>query len=356
MSAETMKKSTSSCDREWRGVWILGEQRDGRVQLITHELLTRGRELADARGVPLTAVILGHRIAEADLVEVGERGADKVLTVEAPELSEFLCEPHTACLAWLVENERPEIIIAGATTSGRTVMPCLSIKAYTGLTADCTGLEIEPETGNLLQTRPAIGGNIMATIKTPKHRPQMATVRPRSTPPAPRQAGRRATIERRIPPSELLKSRVRKIGFDARVEEHGLAEAETVVCVGRGIKRGENLPLARKLADGLNAALGATRDVVDRGWLDYPHQIGLSGKTVTPKLYVSIGVSGAIQHLAGMQTAGTIVAIDQDPEAQIFKVADIGIVGDLFQVVPALVEKLDASRASGAASKKGSAK
>lgn len=325
------------------GIWVLGEQAMGRVQRITHELLTRGRALADARGVPLTAVILGHTFDENDLREVGERGADRVLTLEHPDFAEFTCEPFTAGLAWLVEQEKPEIIIAGATTTGRTVMPCLAIKANTGLTADCTGLEIEPETGNLLQTRPAIGGNIMATIKTPKHRPQMSTVRPRSTPPAPRQAGRTCQIERRAFPMQNLDRRVTRLGFEARSEEQGLSEAETVVCVGRGIKRGENLPLARRLANGLNGALGATRDVVDRGWLDYPHQIGLSGKTVTPKLYVSIGVSGAIQHLAGMQTAETIIAIDQDPEAQIFKVADFGLVGDLFVIVPALIEKLEAA-------------
>lgn len=219
-------------------------------------------------------------------------------------------------------------------------MPYVAVKANTGLTADCTLLDIEEETGNLLQTRPAIGGNIMATIKTPNHRPQMATVRPRSAKPAPRQAGRKGQIIRLPAPPELLTSRVKRVGFKANAEEHGLADAEIVVTVGRGIKKGENLRLVQKLVETLEAALGATRDVVDRGWLSYPHQVGLSGKTITPKLYIGVGVSGSIQHLAGMQTSENIVAINVDPEAQIFRVADFGIVGDLFEVIPMLTERL----------------
>lgn len=223
-------------------------------------------------------------------------------------------------------------------------MPVVAVKAGAGLTADCTVLDIEEGTGNLLQTRPAIGGNIMATIKTPEHRPQMATVRPRSTQPATRQAGRKGQVVRLKAPKELLASRIRRAGFVPNPEEHGLADADLVVAVGRGIKKAENLPLVQKLAGVLGAALGATRDVVDRGWLSYPHQIGLSGKTVTPKLYVGVGASGSIQHLAGMQTAETIVAINIDPEAQIFRVADFGIVGNLFNVLPVLTEKLSKAK------------
>jgi electron transfer flavoprotein alpha subunit len=216
----------------------------------------------------------------------------------------------------------------------------VAAKINTGLTADCTILDIEEETGNLLQTRPAIGGNIMATIKTPNHRPQMATVRPRSAPPALRQTGRKWEILRLSAPPHLLQSRVKRVGFRSNTDEHGLAEAEIIVTVGRGIKKGENIKLVQKLVQTLEAALGATRDVVDRGWLTYPHQIGLSGKTVNPKLYIGVGVSGSIQHLAGMQTSETIVAINSDPEAQIFRVADFGMVGDLFEVIPALTARL----------------
>ena len=325
---------------EHKGVWILAEQSGGRVQRISHELLTRGRDLADKRGTELAAMIFGHGIPDGDLQELIDRGADRVMAIEAPALEHFLIEPYAACMLWLIEQTRPEIILAGATTTGRTLMPYVAVKANAGLTADCTVLDIEEETGNLLQTRPAIGGNILATIKTPKHRPQMATVRPRSTKPAPPQQGRTGKIERRPAPPELLAGRIKRVDFVADESEHGLQDADVVVTVGRGIKKSENIPIAQALANALDAALGASRDVVDRGWLSYPHQIGLSGKTVTPKLYVAAGVSGSIQHLAGMQTAETIVAINTDPDAQIFRVADFGIVGDLFEVLPPLTEKL----------------
>jgi electron transfer flavoprotein alpha subunit len=325
---------------EHKGVWILAEQSGGRVLRISHELLARGRELADKRGVDLTAVIFGHGIDGDDLQELIDCGADAVIAVEAPELEHFLVEPYAACMAKLIAEHRPEIVIAGATTTGRTLMPYVAIKTNAGLTADCTVLDIEEGTGNLLQTRPAIGGNILATIKTPNHRPQMATVRPRSTHPAPRQEGRTGRITRRDAPAELLASRVRRVDFVADESEHGLQDADIVVSAGRGIKKGENLPVVRRLASALDAALGASRDVVDRGWLSYPHQVGLSGKTVSPKLYVAVGISGSIQHLAGMQTSENIVAINSDPEAPIFRVADFGIVGDLFEVVPVVTRKI----------------
>ena len=325
---------------EHKGVWILAEQAGGRIQRISHELLTRGRELADKRGTDLTAAVFGHGIAAADLNELIERGADRVIAMEAAELEHFLVEPYARCLLSLIAEHRPEIMIAGATSTGRTLMPYVAVKANAGLTADCTVLDIEAETGNLLQTRPAIGGNILATIKTPRHRPQMATVRPRSTKPAPRQAGRKGEVVRLKAPPELLASRIKRVGFVPNEDTHSLQDADVVVTVGRGIKKGENIKTVAPLVEALDASLGASRDVVDRGWLSYPHQVGLSGKTVTPKLYVALGVSGSIQHLAGMQTSETIVAVNNDPDAQIFRVADFGIVGDLFDVVPVLVKKL----------------
>ncbi len=330
-----------------REVWVLGEQRDGRVLPVTHELLTRGRTLADARGAVLVVVLCGDAVDERDMAELGERGADRVVAIEAPELAHFDCERYTACLMELVRERDPEIFIAAATTTGRTLMPYLAIKANTGLTADCTGLEIDPQTGLLLQTRPAIGGNVMATIRTPSHRPQMATVRPRSTAPAPRVAGRTGAVERRTPKIGTLASRVRRTGFIPREESHDIAEADRIVCVGRGVRKAEGIAPARRLAERLGAAIGGTRDAVDRGWLSYPHQIGLSGKTVGPTLYIGLGVSGAIQHIAGMQTAGTIVAVNTDPDAWIFRFADFGIVGDLFEAVPAIIEALPAASAEG---------
>ncbi len=322
------------------GIWTLAEQDRGRILRVSHELLARGRALADKRGCELVAVVLGRRVDPRDLAELIHRGADRVIAIEADALEHFLVEPHAKCLRWLIAQRRPEVLLAAATTTGRTVMPYLAILAEAGLTADCTELDIDAETGNLLQTRPAIGGNILATIQTPRHRPQMATVRPRSTRPADADPSRDGPVEHLSPPAELLTSRVRRIGFEPDTDEHPLQDAENVVAVGRGIKKGQNIPLVEALSASLDAALGATRDVVDRGWVSYPHQIGLSGKTITPRLYVGVGVGGSIQHLAGMQTAEHIVAINNDPEAQIFKVADIGIVGDLFEVVPLLTEAL----------------
>jgi len=334
------------------GVWILAEQEAGRVQRVAHEMLARGRALADKRGCALTAVAMGSGLRDDDLRELTERGADAVIAMEAPALEHFLVEPHAACLAWLIQKRRPEVLLAGATTTGRTLLPYVAVQVDAGLTADCTVLDIDDETGGLLQTRPAIGGNILATIRTPTHRPQMATVRPHSTKPASRDrkpapeggAGMEKRIERLAAPAELLASRVRRVGFAAAEEEQSLQDADVIVAVGRGIKRAENLPLVREFAEALGAALGATRDVVDRGWLSYPHQIGLSGKTVTPRLYVGVGVSGSVQHLAGMQTSATIIAVNSDADAPIFCVADLGLVGDLFEVVPALTVRLKALR------------
>lgn len=323
-----------------KNIWILAEQDAGEVKAVSYELLTRGLALAEKSGRKLCAMIFGNNISEKGLNELIARGAERVIAVEAPELEHFLVEPYSVCMLDLIEKYEPEIILAAATSTGRTLMPYVAMTADAGLTADCTELDIEAETDLLLQTRPAIGGNIMATIKCPEHRPQMSTIRPKSTPEAPRLEGRTGEIIRLKAPPEVSKNRITYEGFEPDTEEMNLQDAERIVVVGRGIKKQENIKLARELADLLGAALGATREVIDRGWLSYPHQIGLSGKTVTPKLYIGIGVSGAIQHLAGMQTSECIIAINKDPEAQIFHVADFGIVGDLFEILPILIEKL----------------
>jgi len=326
----------------YKGVWTFAEQSEGRLKPVSYELLARGRGLADKLGSELSAVLLGADVDRSDVQGLILRGADKVYIVEDPILEHFLVEPYASVMGYLIDTYKPEIFIAGATTVGRTLMPYVAIKVNTGLTADCTGLDIEEDTGNLLQTRPAIGGNIMATIKTPEHRPQMATVRPKSTVPPPRVAGREGEVIPVQVPAELLKSRVERLGFrGVEEEEANIEDADKVVAGGRGLKKGENFSLIRELAEKLDAAVGASRDAVDRGWISYPHQVGLSGKTVTPKLYVAAGISGSIQHLAGMKTADTIIAINTDPDAQIFQVADFGIVGDLFEVIPALIEELE---------------
>ena len=325
------------------GVWILGEQKDGRVLRISHELLTRAVALAKKLDTDCSAMIFGNGIANEDLQGLIDRGADRVVAMESPELEHFLVEPYTTCMLEVIEKYKPSIIIAGATSTGRTLMPYAAIRAHTGLTADCTELDIEEGTGNLLQTRPAIGGNILATIKTPDHRPQMATVRPRSTRPADPVEGRTGEIVR-LSPSGKLTSRVKRVDFVVNEDEQNIQEAEVVVAAGRGIKKADNLEMIYELADALGAAVGATRDIIDRGWLSYPHQVGLSGATVTPKLYFAVGVSGAIQHLAGMQTSENIIAVNADRDAQIFRVAEIGVTGDAMEIIPAITEKIRARK------------
>jgi electron transfer flavoprotein alpha subunit len=222
-------------------------------------------------------------------------------------------------------------------------MPYTAIKVHTGLTADCTELDIEAETGNLLQTRPAIGGNIMATIKTPNHRPQLATVRPKSSRPLPEDPSRKGEIKKIPLDPSLIAGGVEVKGY--RKDEAGslnLEEADLVVSGGKGLKKGENFGMIRKLAETIGGAVGASRDAVDRGWISYPHQIGLSGKTISPKVYLAVGISGAIQHLAGIKTSETIVSVNIDPDATLHKLADLGIVGDAFQVIPELQKRLDA--------------
>ena len=327
------------------GVWTFAEQLDGKLEPLSFELLTRGRALADKRGVKLASVLIGCGVDRKGIRELFERGADIVYLVEDPRLEYYVNDRYANVLAHLIKTYEPEIFIAGASTTGRTVMPYVAARITTGLTADCTELDIEEGTGNLLQTRPAIGGNIMATIKTPNHRPQMATVRPKSTPIPPRIPGRTGVLVEVKAPEEVMRGREERLGF--RLIEGGvgsISEADRIVSGGRGMKKGENFSLLRALAGKLGAAVGASRDAVDRGWAEYPQQIGLSGKTVVPKLYMAFGISGSIQHLAGMKTSETIVAVNTDQDAQIFHVADFGIVGDLFEVIPELMKELDARR------------
>lgn len=324
----------------FKGVWVLGEQRGKEISLVSYELLNWGRDLADKLGVELSSVIIGYGIKDK-VQELIYRGADKVYLVEHPLLENFRPDAYARVLERLVCEFKPEIFIASATTIGRTVMPILAARLKTGLTADCTGLDIEPETGLLIQTRPAIGGNVMAMIKTPNHRPQMATVRPRSRKPLSRDTSRKGEIVSKEYPEEVYESKIKFIGFiKDESSETPLQEADIVVSGGKGLKGERNFGMVRELARLLGGAVGASRSAVDMGWVSYSHQVGLSGKTVSPKLYMAIGISGAVQHLAGMSSSETVVAINSDPEANIFKVCDFGIVGDLFEVVPLLIQKL----------------
>lgn len=323
-----------------KDIWILAEQNDGVLLDISFELLTRAAKLAEKRDCCINAFVMSKKMQQSELEKLIFCGADKVYAVQSSCLESFLPEPYAECMLYLMKKYKPEIILAGASSTGRTLLPYVAAKSYAGLTADCTELDFEEKTFNLLQTRPAIGGNIMATIKTPDHRPQMATIRPKSTPQAKPDKSRKGEIIRINADKELLKSRIKKISFIEEEDDLSLQDAEKVLVVGRGIKKTENITRIKAFDDKIGAALGASREVVDRGWLSYPHQVGLSGKTITPKLYIGLGVSGAIQHLAGMQTSQKIIAVNNDPEAQIFKVADFGIVGDLFEVLPELEKQL----------------
>lgn len=327
------------------------EEHEGKLKSVSFELLSRGRALSDKLKVKLCSILIGPVLKDEVLMELIRRGADEVIAVQDDELKYFDSELFSVVLETLIREFEPQIILAAATSTGRTLMPYTAVKIHAGLTADCTGLDIEEGTGNLLQTRPAIGGNIMATIKTPDFRPQMATVRPRSSRPLEEDPHRTGNIIRfslgaRLPGGGKFplagEGRTRVMGY--RREESGfvnLEEAELIISGGRGLKKGENFALLRDIAERLGAVLGASRDAVDRGWISYPHQVGLSGKTVSPKLYIAAGISGAIQHLAGIKTSETIVSINTDPDASIHKVADLAIVGDLFEVLEGLKKRLD---------------
>jgi len=323
-------------------VWTIAEAANGKLKSVSYELLARGRSLADACGEQLVSVLMGANVSEAELTTLIQHGADLVISVQDPDLEAFIVETYSNVLIDLVQQMKPNIILAGATNNGRTLMPHVAMRLHTGLTADCTDLQIDLTTGDLLQTRPAIGGNILATIKTPKHRPQMATVRPRSTQPLPADPSRAGRIQQISLKPELVDKRVKLLSFEAEAaDESNLQDSDVIVSGGRGMKKGDNFQLLHDLASLLGGKVGASRDAVDRGWARYPQQVGLSGKTVLPKLYIALGISGAIQHLAGMKTAETIVAVNTDPNAAIFQVADFGIVGDAFQVLPELISRLE---------------
>jgi electron transfer flavoprotein alpha subunit len=329
-------------------VWTIAEQSKGKLRDVSFELLSRGRKLADKMDTKLCSILLGNDVSDETLQELIYRGADEVYFIEDTRLENFIVETYSKVLSDLIKKYNPHSVLAAATSSGRTLMPHVAIHVKTGLTADCTELDIEEGTNYLLQTRPAIGGNIMATIKTPNHSPQMATVRPKSSRPLPIDKSRVGKIIRLELKDELVDDRVKVVGFRKDLEEFvNIEEAEVVVSGGKGMKKQENFVLLRDLAKHFNGVMGASRDAVDRGWLSYPHQVGLSGKTISPKLYICAGISGAIQHLAGIKTSEYIVAINQDPDANIFQLADYGIVGNLFEVIPKLNARLEAYEREG---------
>jgi electron transfer flavoprotein alpha subunit/NAD-dependent dihydropyrimidine dehydrogenase PreA subunit len=322
----------------YEGVWVWVEQFQGEAASISWEMVGQGRRLADQRGTTLTACVLGQNVEHIAKQAIAY-GADRVFWVDDPSLAVYRTRPYATTLVGLVREYKPEVFLLGASSRGRDLAGSVATELYTGLTADCTGLDIDQETNLLRQTRPAFGGNIMATIICPNYRPQMATVRHRVFEmPAPDETrqGQIVSIQPAMGEDDI---EAKVVDFITEQGEVNLADAKIIVSGGRGVGGPEGFGPVRALAEVLGGALGASRAAVDAGWIPYAHQVGQTGRTVRPDLYIACGISGAVQHLAGMNTAKVIVAINKDPEAPIFSVASYGIVGDLFQVVPALTEQ-----------------
>jgi electron transfer flavoprotein alpha subunit len=345
LNAITMKTENEKTKKDnkssYKEVWVFAEQNHGIPVNVSYELLGAGRKLADSLQTELSSVILGNGLEEA-VANLAAYGSDKIYVVDDPSLQKFNDESYASIFTSLIEEYKPEIVLVGATTYGRSLAPRVASRLNTGLTADCTGLEIDIEKRLLLQTRPAFGGNLMATIVCPDHRPQMATVRPKVMKPLIPDRSRKAKVvypEIDIPRD--LNVHVKEV-VSTVTEMVNLTEADVIVTGGRGLGSPENFKLVEELARLLNGAVGASRATVDLGWIDYSHQIGQTGKTVGPKVYIACGISGAIQHLAGMSSSDTIIAINKNPDAPIFKIANYCIVGDVLEVLPAIIKELKA--------------
>lgn len=341
LSMEGTEKTVQADLASWSGVWVFSEFRLGELAPVALELLGAGRRLADRRGVKLSAVLIGCDTGDTAKKLIAH-GADTVYRIDHENCRDFLEDSYAALLTALVKEHRPEIVLAGATAIGRSFIPSVATTLNAGLTADCTALDIRDEDGALMQTRPAFGGNIMATIVCPSSRPQMATVRPKVMKALDFDGNRIGLIVDVEPKHEHLRSRIRVVeSIVAQGAKVNIQEADILVSGGRGLENPKGFELLHQLADILGAKVSASRAVVDAGWIPYPHQVGQTGKTVAPKLYIACGISGAIQHVAGMQSSETIVAINRDAHATIFDVADFGIVGDLYEVIPKLIKKIE---------------
>lgn len=325
---------------EYKNIWVFVETHKGAAKGVGLELLNPGRMIADKIGQSLVGVVIGNNV-EAAVKAAAEYGADKIILVEDEVYSDYNTETYTDALYQLIQKYKPDTVLFGSTSTGRDLAPRLSCRIGTGLTADCTGLDIDIETGNVGWTRPAFGGNLMACIECPNNRPQMGTVRPGVFKKLPAKDGNDVEIiceilkKAPIPSAKMVEciEEVAKLVVD-------LENSEIIVSGGRGLRAPENFDLIRDLAQVLGGEVGSSRAAVDAGWISYAHQVGQTGKTVSPKLYIACGISGAIQHLAGMSGSDTIVAINSDPDAPIFSVAHFGIVGDLFEVLPALTTEI----------------
>lgn len=330
----------------YKGVWVFGEQRDGVIAPVVFELLSKAKELARDLNTYVGVVFLGNGIA-GKAQELIHRGADKVFLMESDNLQHYITENYTRAMVNLVKKYKPEIILAGATTTGRSLVSRIAVNLYAGLTADCTGLDIDKEKKILIQTRPAFGGNIMAQIISPNFRPQMATVRHKVMPESCPDLSRKGEIIKESFADDWQDNRIKFLDFvKEAIATVNLAEADIIVSGGRGLGDAKNFKMIEEFAETLGAAVGSSRACVDAGWIPYSHQVGQTGRTVCPKIYIACGISGQIQHLVGMQSSKMIIAINKDPHAPIFKVADYGIVGDIFKIIPLLTQKLKGLRSS----------
>ena len=321
-------------------IWVWIETLNGKALDASLELLNPGRRIADTLGAKLAAVVLGHN-AEQAAQTAAAYGADQVILVDDAALAAYNAETYTAAMHSLVQKYGPDTVLFGATSNGRDFAPRVAARLQTGLTADCTGLDTDPETGIIQWTRPAFGGSLMAVIECPKTRPQMGTVRPGIFACPGYKPERTAEVIRESV-SLLPTPRARIIESLGEVadDKASLEDAENIIAGGRGLGKAENFALLYELAQALGAGVAASRGAVDAGWISRAHQVGQTGKTVRPKLYIACGISGAAQHMAGISGAGTIVAVNSDPEAPIFRFADYGVVGDLRVVLPALADEI----------------
>ena len=342
---------------EYKGVYVFAQQVDNEVSSIALELIGKGKDLAKDLNTTVTAVLVGSNVM--GLTEIlGEYGADRVIVVDDPELKEYRTEPYTHALASVIEKYKPDVFLIGATAIGRDLGPRVCARIHTGLTADCTQLDIgdfplvptpgkEQKHNQLLMTRPAFGGNTIATIACPEFRPQMATVRPGVMQKLPREAGRKAEIEGFNPgfvPNEKYVEIMEVVKAVSNVAD--IMDAKILVSGGRGVGSPENFKILDELAEAIGGTVSCSRAVVDAGWKPKDLQVGQTGKTVRPHVYFAIGISGAIQHVAGMEESDIIIAINKDESAPIFDVADYGVVGDLNKIVPVLTQKIKEAKAA----------
>lgn len=322
-----------------KNVWVFAEQRDGELQPVVLELLSAARQIAADLEAQLTAILFGKSVEPLASV-LAEYGAEKVIVCDSPEFETYLTEPYTQQLFALVNEFKPEVLFIGATHNGRDLGPRLASRLNTGLTADCTKLDVDQETKELLMTRPAFGGNLMATIICPNHRPQMATVRPGvfKAEKQPSVNSETILVPSAFKPVNGLVEILRTVKETSTEED--ITKARIIVAGGRGLGNPDGFKLLQALADKLDATVAGSRAAVDAGWINPARQVGQTGKTVQPELYIACGISGAIQHLVGMNSSRIIVAINKDKDAPIFKAAHYGLVGDLYQIIPELIHQL----------------